>query len=161
MLLAKKKRIIYNGSEYFITIKKCLNIWDIIFFPFALIFGVGKYYKIKVYITNESKLYDFTFYKRILKLKADVNKFENDIDQVIDYACKQLEESLKETKYINNYETSYIIDKEWENKLYTDFYSRVINDLKEKGIIDKELFTEEKVVVLNKPTPPPIKRVWK
>jgi len=145
MLLVNKKRIIYDGYEYFISIRKSYDILDGIFLPITLIFGIDEYYKIKIYKTNESELYDFTFYKRILKLKIDVNKFKNDIDKVINYAFIQLDESLKETKYINNNKTSYIIDTEWENKLYKSFYNKVINDLKEKGIIDKELFTEEKI----------------
>lgn len=34
----------------------------------------------------------------------------------------------------------YIIDEEYKEKLYKEFYNRVIDDLKDKGLISEELF---------------------
>lgn len=161
MLLAKKKRIIYNGSEYFITIRKSYNILDIIFFPITIIFGLDKYYKIKIYTLNDNELFDLPLllYKKILKLKVNGSKFNNDIDKVMNYSFEQLNKYLEETKYINNYDTSYMIDTEWKEKLYKSFYKEVINDLKEKGLIDKELFTDIKVDEKPKQTSSAIRKV--
>lgn len=139
MLLVNKKRIIYDGSEYYISIKKVINITDI---PFTWIFGLDKYYRIKVYVINEIDLYNIISYKRILKLKVNVEKFNKDIDKVINYSLDRLKEHCKETKYINNTKEVYLADEEYKEKLYQEFYNRVIDDLKEKGLIPKELFND-------------------
>lgn len=38
----------------------------------------------------------------------------------------------------------YIIDEEYKEQLYKEFYNRVIDDLKEKGLISEELFKDNR-----------------
>ena len=127
MKLVNKKRIIYNSSEYFITIKK-KYVGDYISYP---------YYFIYIFKRRTGLLKHIIIYKNIFKKRVAVDNFNKNIDEVIDYGFRQLKENLKETKYLNS--EKYIIDAEYKEQLYEEFYNKVINDLKEQKIIDKDI----------------------
>ena len=128
MKIVNKKKIFYNGTEYFITIKKTKE-------------GIltNEYYHIKIYRRN-IKLHSLLLrYKCLFKHETTSYKFNKDIDKVIEYSFDKFKYILNETKYVNNTEEQYMIDNEWEERLYKDFYNRVIKDLKSKNIIPKEI----------------------
>ena len=96
------------------------------------------YYFIYIFKRRTGLLKHIIIYKNIFKKRVAVDNFNKNIDEVIDYGFRQLKENLKETKYLNS--EKYIIDAEYKEQLYEEFYNKVINDLKEQGLIDKELF---------------------
>jgi len=144
MKLADKYQFEYKGTEYLIDVYK--KFYSNVSCEDHYIYYVdifSSYIKIKPWfkkILNKEK-YE---YNCLFEYKTEWVKYANyegNIDKVIKEAFKKFDKNLEEMKYINQNENEWIeITKIQKELLYEEFYNKVIFDLKQKGIIDKELF---------------------
>jgi len=150
MKLADKYQFDYNGTEYLIDVYKKFYsnvLCEDHYTYYVDIFS--SYVKLKPWLSRifSKEKYE---YNCLFEYKTEWVKYANyegDIDKVIKEAFKKIDKNLEEMKYINQNENEWItITKTQKEKLYEEFYNKVILDLKTKGLIDDNLSIDNKEI---------------